>query len=87
MIDVKRLEDLVEQVSRLLPPGLERLHADFKQNVRGLLDSTLTRMDLVTREEFDVQQAVLTRTRAKLTELERRIAELEGPQAGVSGSA
>ena len=52
--------------------------ADLERNLRVLLQSAFGRLDLVTREEFDVQREVLARTRAKLQELEARLAELEG---------
>ncbi len=51
--------------------------ADLEKNLRALLASTFSRLDLVTREEFDVQREVLARTRAKLEELEAKLAELE----------
>ena len=51
--------------------------ADLEKNLRALLTSFFARLDLVTREEFDVQRQVLLRTREKLAELEREIAELE----------
>lgn len=51
--------------------------ADLERNLRVLLQSTFARLDLVTREEFDTQTQVLVRTRARLEELERRVAELE----------
>jgi len=51
--------------------------ADLERNLRVLLQSTFARLDLVTREEFDVQREVLARARAKLTELEAKVAELE----------
>ena len=51
--------------------------ADFEKNLRALLASFFSRLDLVTREEFDVQREVLARTRAKLQELEAKVAELE----------
>jgi BMFP domain-containing protein YqiC len=50
---------------------------DFEKNLRALLASFFSRLDLVTREEFDVQREVLARTRAKLQELEAKVAELE----------
>jgi BMFP domain-containing protein YqiC len=52
--------------------------ADLEKNLRVLLQSTFARLDLVTREEFDVQREVLARSRAKLAELEAKVAELEG---------
>ncbi|HXF65322.1 MAG TPA: accessory factor UbiK family protein [Burkholderiales bacterium] len=51
--------------------------ADLEKNLRALLASAFARLDLVTREEFDVQREVLARTRARLEELEARVAELE----------
>lgn len=54
------------------------LRGDLERNFRGLLDSAFERMDLVTREEFDVQRKVLERTREKLNALEAKVAELEG---------
>jgi BMFP domain-containing protein YqiC len=53
------------------------LRRDLEQNFKGVLQSQLTRLDLVTREEFDVQSAVLRRTREKLAALEQRLADLE----------
>jgi len=55
---------------------------DMERNFKSLLQSALARMDLVTREEFDVQMAVLARTREKLEALEARLAELEGRPPG-----
>lgn len=54
------------------------LRDDLERNFRGLLDGAFERMDLVTREEFDVQRRVLERTREKLVALEAKVAELEG---------
>ena len=54
--------------------------ADIEKNLRAVLQSGFAKLDLVTREEFDVQQEVLTRTREKLTQLEAKVAELEKPQ-------
>ena len=56
--------------------------ADLEKNLRGLIASAFSRLDLVTREEFDVQREVLARTRAKLQELEEKLAELEGKAEG-----
>jgi BMFP domain-containing protein YqiC len=55
--------------------------ADLEKNLRALIASTFSRLDLVTREEFDVQREVLARTRAKLEELEAKLAELEKKSA------
>ena len=64
-----------------LPQSLLAVRDDVEQNFRAVLKSSLSRMDLVTREEFDVQQAVLARTRDKLAALEARLAALEAPPA------
>ena len=69
----KTIEDVIDSVARLLP----RTPADLERNVRAALSSAFERLDLVTREELEVQEAVLQRTRARLKELEERIAALE----------
>lgn len=76
-MQTKFLDDLAQQLAAALPPGLRDAQQDFQRQARALLQSTLTRMNLVTREQFEVQQHVLATTRAKLTELERQVAELE----------
>jgi BMFP domain-containing protein YqiC len=77
MIDPKLLDDLSQRLAASVPSGLTALQADVARNARSLLEAGLSRLDLVTREEFDVQQAVLARTRQKLEALERQVAELE----------
>lgn len=76
-MQTKFLDDLAQQLAAALPPGLREAQQDFQRQARALLQSTLTRMNLVTREEFEVQQHVLATTRAKLTELELQVTELE----------
>lgn len=71
MIDPKILEDFANKLEQMVPSGLSDLKSELGQNGKALLQSTLARMDLVTREEFDAQKAVLARTRAKLDELEK----------------
>jgi BMFP domain-containing protein YqiC len=61
----------------LVPPGLAQAHQDLRTNFHDVLAHGLRRLDLVTREEFDVQTQLLARTRAKVDELEKRIADLE----------
>lgn len=77
MIDLKNLDDLARKLSDLVPPGLKDARADLEQNFKATLQAGLGRLDLVTREEFDVQRAVLLRTREKLDALERALAVLE----------
>lgn len=71
------LDELATKLGQLLPPGLSSLRSELERNFRALLQSRLARLDLVTREEFEVQQAVLKRTQARLKELEQQLAELE----------
>lgn len=71
------LDDLARQLAQSLPQNLRALGGDLERNFKALLQSGLERMDLVTREEFDVQSAVLERTREKLETIEARLAELE----------
>ena len=71
------LDELTKRISSLFPGDVKNLQDDLQKNVRSLLQSTLTKMNLVTREEFDVQSAVLQRTREKLEELEKQVEQLK----------
>jgi BMFP domain-containing protein YqiC len=77
MIDPKMLDDLAQRLARTVPAGVVSLKNDLEENFRSILQSGLTRLDLVSRQEFDVQVAVLKRTREMVERLEARIAELE----------
>ena len=77
MVNPSSFDEFARRLGDMLPPGLERLREDVQRNARSAMESALARMDVVTREEFDVQSAVLARTREKLEALERRVAELE----------
>jgi ubiquinone biosynthesis accessory factor UbiK len=77
MIDLNHLDDLARRLSALVPPGLREGRDELQRNFKAVLQTGLARLDLVTREEFDVQRAVLLRTREKLEELQRTVAELE----------
>lgn len=77
MIDPKLFDDLAKRFAETLPPGLRQLQLDLERNFHAALQAAFGRMDLVTREEFDVQREVLARTRARLEALERQITELE----------
>jgi len=70
-------EEIVKQVTNALPKGITDLQQDLEKNVRTAMESTFRRMNLVTREEFDVQAAVLQRTRERLEMLEEKVAALE----------
>ena len=75
--DPRLIDDLARRLAGSVPESLSALRRDLEQNFKGVLRSRLAKMDLVTREEFDVQSAVLRRTRDKLAALESRLAELE----------
>jgi hypothetical protein len=68
------LERILEELRAAIPTGLGQ---DVEKNLRVALAAALSRLDLVTREELEVQEAVLQRTRARLAEMEKRVAELE----------
>jgi ubiquinone biosynthesis accessory factor UbiK len=71
------LDELARQLAESVPQNLKMLGQDLERNFKALLQSGLERMELVTREEFDLQRAVLERTRAKLEQMEARLADLE----------
>ena len=71
------LDELARELADAVPRNLRALGDDLERNFRSLLTAGLGKMDLVTREEFDLQVAVLARTREKLDALEARLAELE----------
>ena len=77
MIDAKTLDALVARIADGLPAGFGQVREDLRNNLHAAVSAALARMDLVSREEFDVQSAVLARTREKLTALEAKVAELE----------
>ncbi|AGJ89088.1 hypothetical protein WP3W18E01_06550 [Raoultella ornithinolytica] len=81
MIDPKKIEQIARQVHESMPKGLRDLGEDVEKKIRQVLQSQLTRLDLVSREEFDVQTQVLLRTREKLALLEQRISDLESRAA------
>jgi hypothetical protein len=78
MLDNKIIDDISRRVSGLIA---ESPIADIEKNLKPLLQSAFTKLDLVTREEFDVQTQVLQRTREQLTQLEQRLATLESSPA------
>ncbi len=76
-MDPTLIDDLVDKLSRLLPADLNAIQQDLRKNFRGVLQATFAKMDLITREEFDIQKNVLLRTRAKLDALEQQLQALE----------
>jgi BMFP domain-containing protein YqiC len=79
-MDPRFIDDLARRLSASVPAGLTAMRDDLHENFKAVLQSTLARLDLVTRQEFDVQAGVLRRTREKLEALEARLAVLEGKQ-------
>lgn len=77
IFDPKILDDLSRKISQSLPPGVSNLQQETEQHINSLLQSGFNKLNLVPREEFDIQQAVLQRTREKLEALEKRVAEME----------
>ncbi|MBB6259027.1 hypothetical protein A7D01_08945 [Xanthomonas arboricola] len=77
MIDFNQLDDLARRLSDLVPPGLRQSREELQSTFKGALQAGLGKLDLVTREEFDVQRAVLLRTREKLDALEQAVTALE----------
>ena len=76
-MNIPNLHQLAEQLRSLLPESATLAHEEIRQSLKIFRESTLTRMNLVTREEFDAQTALLVRTREKLDRLEVIIADLE----------
>jgi ubiquinone biosynthesis accessory factor UbiK len=77
MINVTAIDELARRLADLVPPGAREAHDELRSNFRDALRAGLRRLDLVTREEFDVQRGVLLRTREKVEALEARITELD----------
>lgn len=77
MIDPKKIEQIARQVHESMPKGIREFGEDAEKKIRQVLQAQFSRMDLVNREEFDVQTQVLLRTREKLAVLEQRLAALE----------
>jgi BMFP domain-containing protein YqiC len=77
MIDLSHIDELARRLSNLVPPALREGREELQENFRTVLQSGLTRLELVTREEFEVQRAVLLRTREKLEALQQTVADLE----------
>ena len=77
MIDIQSLNSLADKLTSVIPDGVKTLKEDVDSNIRATLESGLQQMKLVSREEFDVQSALLERTQLKLQQLEEQLAELE----------
>lgn len=82
MIDPRALEEIASRLSRVLPPGLRGLRSELEDNFRAVLRANLDRLELVSRERFDTQAELLSRTQTRLATLEKRLKALEKQAAG-----
>ncbi len=81
MLNAKKIEQLAEQITNAIPPGVKNIADNVEDKVKAVLQAKLSQLDVVSREEFDVQTQVLARTRAKLEQLEKMVEELKNQQA------
>ena len=77
MINVRVIDELAQRLATLVPPGFDAAKEDLAKTFRATIQANLERLNLVTREEFDVQRLVLLRTREKLETLEKLVAKLD----------
>ncbi len=77
MFNPRTFDDLTKRLVDALPSGVKEIHQDLEKTLHTVLQNNLSKLDLVSREEFDVQCAVLARTRQKIEALEKRLQELE----------
>ena len=77
MFDPKAIDDIASRLAGAIPPGLNNLKEDLEKTFHAILQGALGKLDLVTREEFEVQKMVLAKTRSKLEDLEKRVTEME----------
>ncbi len=76
-MNTESVENIARKLAEAVPEGLRSVREDLENNFRAVLSASLNKLDLVTREEFEVQEAVLAKTRAKLEKLEAVVKELE----------
>ncbi|OOG26405.1 hypothetical protein B1C78_04870 [Thioalkalivibrio denitrificans] len=77
MRDTQPLDELIRKLSELMPESVRHMQGDIERNLKAGLAGALQRMELVTREEYEVQAKLLARSRERLAELEARVAALE----------
>ena len=77
MFNPQKLEDIAKQVTDAMPAGVKNLGEEVDRKIKQVLQAQLGKLDMVSREEFDVQTHVLLRTREKLAEMETKLVELE----------
>ncbi len=86
MFDPKKIEQIAKQIHESMPQSVKDLGSDVEQKVRQVIQGQLNKLDVVSREEFDVQTQVLLRTREKLTQMEEKLAEIESKLASKTES-
>ena len=77
MFDKKFFDDVTKRLMDSVPDGVKNMGGEVEKQFRSILQTTFAKLDLITREEFDVQQMVLSKTRAKVEQLEKQLHELE----------
>jgi len=77
MFDPKAIDDIASRLAGAIPPGLNNLKEDLEKTFHAILQGALGKLDLVTREEFEVQKLVLAKSRSKLEDMEKRVTEME----------
>ena len=77
MLNPSDVESVAKKIAEILPPGVGQVPEGIQSQVKAILSSSFAKMDLVTREEFDIQAGVLAKTRMKLEALEAQLAEIE----------
>jgi len=77
MLNPSQLESVAKKIAEIIPEGFGEVPTGMQSQVKSVLASAFDKMDLVTREEFDIQSGVLAKTRSKLEQLEKQVAELE----------
>ncbi len=80
MLNPKIIEDLAEKLTQSIPPGAKAFQKDIESNFKQAMQSVISRLDLVTREEFDIQTKVLARTREKIEQLEKTLEAMANKQ-------
>lgn len=87
MIDAKKVEEVARKIHEAMPQGIREFGEDVERKIRQILQAQFSRLDLISREEFDLQTQMLLRTREKLNALESRVQALENPDAVVNAIA
>lgn len=77
MINAKKIEEIAKQITDAIPPSVKNVANDIEEKTKTVLQRKLSQLDIVTREEFDVQTQVLIKTREKINDLEAKIVQLE----------